>query len=44
MSTASRPFTTGCHVIIADGLKGTDDVAVPVDGEYVKERQASAAH
>ena len=29
------PFSTGCHVIIADGLKGTDDVAVPVEGaEY----------
>ena len=32
------PFATGCHVVIADGLKGTDDVAVPVpDGQYVKE-------
>ena len=32
------PFSTGCHVIIADGLRGTDDVAVPLpDGEYVKE-------
>ncbi len=31
------PFSTGCHVIIADGLKGTDDVEVPVQGgEYVK--------
>ena len=30
------PFSTGCHVIIADGLKGTDDVEVPVEGgEYV---------
>ncbi len=27
--------TTGCHVIIADGLRGTDDVEVPVvNGEY----------
>ncbi len=25
-------ITTGCHVIIADGLRGTDDVAVPVEG------------
>ncbi len=24
------PFSTGCHVIIADGLKGTDDVEVPL--------------
>ena len=32
------PFSTGCHVLIADGLKGTDEVAVPVEGgEYVKE-------
>ena len=26
------PFSTGCHVLIADGLKGTDDVEVPVEG------------
>ena len=32
------PFSTGCHVLIADGLKGTDDVAVPVEGaEYCSE-------
>ncbi len=31
-------MTTGCHVIIADGLRGTDDVAVPVKGgEYCEE-------
>ena len=30
------PMSTGCQIIIADGLKGTDDVEVPVDGEYVK--------
>ena len=31
------PLTTGCQVIIGDGLKGTDDVEVPVvGGEYVK--------
>ncbi len=31
------PFSTGCHVLIADGLKGTDDVEVPVEGgEYCK--------
>ena len=27
-----HPMTTGCHVIIGDGLKGTDDVEVPVEG------------
>lgn len=26
------PFSTGCHVIIGDGLKGTDDIEVPVVG------------
>lgn len=26
------PFSTGCHVIIADGLKGTDEVEVPIKG------------
>lgn len=31
-------FTTGCHVIIGDGLKGTDDIAVPIEGgEYCRE-------
>ena len=29
--------TTGCHVIIADGLRGTDDVEIPVpNGEFCK--------
>lgn len=26
------PFSTGCHVIIGDGLKGTDDIEIPVAG------------
>lgn len=31
------PLSAGCPVIIADGLKGTDEVEVPViGGEYVK--------
>ncbi len=31
------PLSVGCPVIIADGLKGTDDIDVPVrGGEYVK--------
>lgn len=30
-------LSTGCHIIIGDGLKGTDDIEVPVvGGEYVK--------
>ncbi len=31
------PLQTGCHVIIADGLMGTDDVAVPIQGELCQE-------
>ena len=38
------PYSTGCHVIIADGLKGTDDVDVPVvGGEYVKSAKIGRA-
>lgn len=37
------PFTTGCHVIIADGLKGTDEAYVPIDGDYVKEAKIGRA-
>ena len=37
-------FSTGCHVIIADGLKGTDEALVPVEGgEYVKEAKIGHA-
>ncbi|MGL5437365.1 MAG: DUF362 domain-containing protein [Lachnospiraceae bacterium] len=37
------PFSTGCHVIIADGLKGTDETLVPIEGEYVKEAKIGRA-
>ncbi|MFR3031907.1 MAG: DUF362 domain-containing protein, partial [Blautia sp.] len=38
------PFSTGCHVVIADGLKGTDEVYVPVEnGEYIKEAKIGRA-
>lgn len=37
------PFSTGCHVLIADGLKGTDEALVPVDGDYVKEAKIGRA-
>lgn len=31
------PMTTGCQVIIGDGLRGNDDVEVPVEGaEYIQ--------
>ncbi|MEN6414588.1 MAG: DUF362 domain-containing protein [Veillonellales bacterium] len=39
-----NPFTTGCQILIADGLKGTDTVNVPVPGgEYVKEAKIGRA-
>ena len=38
------PFSTGCQVIIGDGLKGTDDVEVPVpNGELVKKAKIGHA-
>ena len=37
MLNGFNPMTTGCQVIIADGLRGTDEVEVPVpNGEYCK--------
>ncbi len=30
-----NPFTVGCPIIIADGLKGTDEAVIPIDGEYI---------
>ena len=38
------PFSTGCHVIIGDGLKGSDEAYVPVEGgEYVKQAKIGQA-
>lgn len=37
------PFSTGCHILIGDGLKGTDDVDVPVNGEWVKDAKIGRA-
>ncbi len=38
------PLSAGCPVIIADGLKGTDDIGVPVkDGEYVTDAKIGRA-
>ena len=39
-----NPFQTGCHTIIADGIKGLDEVEVPVaGGEYVKNAKIGRA-
>lgn len=37
------PFSTGCHIIIADGLKGTDEALVDIDGKYVKQAKIGRA-
>lgn len=38
------PFSTGVHVIIADGLKGTDEALVKLEGcDYVKEAKIGQA-
>ena len=38
------PLTVGCPILIGDGLKGTDDIEVPVrGGEYVKNAKISRA-
>ncbi len=38
------PLSVGCPVIIGDGLKGTDDIAVPVEGgEYITEAKIGHA-
>lgn len=37
------PLQTGCHVIIADGLKGSNEQLVPINLEYVKEAKIGQA-
>lgn len=38
------PYATGCQILIADGLKGTDEALVPVKGgRYVKEAKIGQA-
>lgn len=38
------PLSVGCPILIGDGLKGTDDMSVPVSGcEYVKEARIGRA-
>ena len=44
MLNGFTPMTTGCQIIIADGLKGNDEVEVPVaGGEYVKNAKIGRA-
>ena len=44
MLNGFNPMTTGCQIIIADGLKGSDEAEVPVaGGEYVKNAKIGRA-
>ena len=37
------PMSTGCQIIIGDGLKGSDDVEIPINGDYVKKAKIGRA-
>ena len=37
-----NPFTVGCHIVIGDGIKGTNETLVPIEGQYVKEAKIGA--
>jgi len=39
----SIPCPTGCNVIIADGVKGTDYREIEIDGQYCKAPKIGAA-
>lgn len=43
MENGYNPISAQCPVIIADGLKGTDYVEVPIDGEYCKRPKIGTA-
>ncbi|MCL2152515.1 MAG: DUF362 domain-containing protein [Oscillospiraceae bacterium] len=37
MENGFSPLSTGCQIMIGDGLKGTDDIEVPIEGgQYLK--------
>jgi len=35
--------TLGCNIIIGDGIRGDDDVEIPIDGDYVKNAKIGRA-
>lgn len=37
------PFSTGCNIIIGDGLKGNDYLPIPINCKYVKEAKIGSA-
>ena len=36
MENGYNYFQTDCHIIIADGLRGTDEALIDIDGQFVK--------
>lgn len=38
-----NPFQTGCHTIIADGIKGTDEAEIVIDQKLVKKAKIGKA-
>ena len=38
-----NPFSCGCHLLIADGLKGTDEALVPIHQKHVAEAKIGRA-
>ncbi|MEA5026032.1 MAG: DUF362 domain-containing protein [Erysipelotrichaceae bacterium] len=38
-----NPLTVGCHIVIADGIKGLDECLVPINGDHVKEAKIGQA-
>ena len=38
-----NPLTLGCHIVIADGIKGLDECLVPINGDHVKEAKIGQA-
>lgn len=43
MENGFNPISEDCNVIIADGLKGTEQVEIPIGGEYCKAPKIGAA-
>ena len=43
MENGFNPISADCNVIIADGLKGTEQVEIPIGGEYCKAPKIGAA-
>ena len=38
-----HPLTVGCPILIGDGLKGTDDIEVPVRGRRIRQGRPRSA-